>query len=71
MQGGESSSLKCSDFKTQNIEWGKWQQEMIMMLGSEAEARIEQLNEMLKSLGEFKKVLLEIVSQEFTCSKIL
>lgn len=41
---------------------------MIMMLGSEAEARIEQLNEMLKSLGEFKKVLLEIMSKEFTCS---
>ena len=44
---------------------------MIMMLGSEAEARIEQLNEMLKSLGDFKKVLLEIMSKEFTCSGII
>ena len=44
---------------------------MTMMLGSEAEARIEQLNEMLKSLGEFKKVFLEIMSKEFTCSNVL
>ena len=45
---------------------------MIMILGSEAEARIEQLNEMLKSLGEFKKVFFfEMMNKEFTCPKIL
>jgi len=68
MQGGESSSLKCLDLKhrTQSEE-----SSMTMMLGSEAESRIEQLNEMLKSLGEFKKVFLEIMSKEFTCSNIL
>ena len=47
---------------------------MIMILGSEAEAKIEQLNEMLKSLGEFKKVFFFFffeMNKEFTCPKIL